>query len=165
MFAKKVIGILGLTLFVLPFFSVANARTISHRTGDSTAVSNLLLQARKDAMQLRNDAEELQSFNWSKMSWESHAMKLDQIRVQAKGEDRSAPARKRTCTGSSLAARSPRSGSARSSSATSRTSTFASRSPGSRGRFSRRASARVPLDFDCNGIVFSISGFICRDIF
>ncbi|PYU19927.1 MAG: hypothetical protein DMG30_22825 [Acidobacteria bacterium] len=80
MFARKVIGLLGLTLFVLPFFSVASARAISHRTGDSTAVSNLLLQARKDAMQLRNDAEDLQSFNRSKMSWESHSMKLSQIR-------------------------------------------------------------------------------------
>ena len=80
MFAKKVIGILSLTLFVLPFFSVANARTISRCTGDSTTVSSLLLQAREDVIQLRNDAEELQSFNWSKMSWESHAMKLDQIR-------------------------------------------------------------------------------------
>ena len=48
MFARKVIGLLGLTLFVLPFFSVASARAISHRTGDSTAVSNLLLQARKE---------------------------------------------------------------------------------------------------------------------
>jgi len=160
MFARKVIGILGLTLFVLPFVSLADGRPISQHAGSSAAVSNLLLQARNDAIQLLKDAEELRSFNWERMSWESHAMKLDQIRVQAKGEDRSAPARKRTCTGSSLAARSPRSGSARSSSATSRTSTFASRSPGSRGRFSRRASARVPLDFDCNGIVFSISGFI-----
>jgi hypothetical protein len=80
MFARKVIPILGLTLFVLPFVSLANGRPISQDAGSSAAVSDLLLQARNDAMQLQKDAEELRSFNWEKMTWESHAMKLDQIR-------------------------------------------------------------------------------------
>ena len=80
MFARKAISVLGLTLFVAPYFSMANARPISQHAGDSTSVSSLLLQARKDTMQLRKDAEELQSFNWSKMSWQSHADKLNQIR-------------------------------------------------------------------------------------
>jgi len=80
MFARKAISVLGLTLFVAPYFSLANARPISHPAGDSTPVFDLLMQARMDATQLRKDADELQAFNWTKMSRESHAMKLDQVR-------------------------------------------------------------------------------------
>jgi hypothetical protein len=48
--------------------------------GNSEEVSVLLSEAKREAIQLKQDAEEMDSFVRSKMSWQSHASKLTAIK-------------------------------------------------------------------------------------
>ena len=43
--------------------------------GDSVEISTLLSEAKSEALQLRDDAESMQSFMRSKLSWQSYAGK------------------------------------------------------------------------------------------
>lgn len=48
--------------------------------GDSQKISTLLGDAKTEAVQLNHDAEQMQSFTRSKLSWNSYAAKLNQIK-------------------------------------------------------------------------------------
>jgi hypothetical protein len=77
---KRVLGLLGcLTLFCLIFATSAQAQK------DSEEISGLLSQARTQAWQAAQDADTLQSYTMSPMTWESHAaqLRLIQERVNA----------------------------------------------------------------------------------
>jgi hypothetical protein len=67
-----VIGALALTL--IPVICSAQA------SKDSKEVSELLSDIKSEAVQLKHDAAELQSFTKSKLSWESHTTKVLEIK-------------------------------------------------------------------------------------
>jgi hypothetical protein len=48
--------------------------------GDSEEVSKLLAEAKSEALELRDDAENMQSFTRSKLSWQSFANKISEIK-------------------------------------------------------------------------------------
>lgn len=48
--------------------------------GDSVEISTLLSEAKSEALQLRDDAESMQSFTRSKLSWQSYPGKINEIR-------------------------------------------------------------------------------------
>ena len=78
--AKRVLGLLGgFTLFCLVLATSALAQK------DSDEISGLLSQARTQAWQAAQDADTLQSYTMSPMSWEAHAaqLRLIQERVNA----------------------------------------------------------------------------------
>jgi hypothetical protein len=50
-------------------------------TGDSEEVSKLLSDSKAEAAALYSDANDMERFTASKLSWESHAQKLEQIRT------------------------------------------------------------------------------------
>ena len=77
---KRVLGLLcGFALFCLVFATSARAQK------DSEEITGLLSQARTQAWQAAQDADTLQSYTMSDMSWESHAaqLRLIQERVNA----------------------------------------------------------------------------------
>ena len=47
---------------------------------DAERISELLTQAKKEVIQLKQDAEDMDSFTLSNMSWESHAAKIMEIK-------------------------------------------------------------------------------------
>jgi len=48
--------------------------------GDSAEITKLFVDAKAEAVQLKDDAEDLESFVKSKLSWESHARKVELIK-------------------------------------------------------------------------------------
>ena len=72
--AKRVLGLLGgFAILCLVFATSALAQK------DSDEISSLLSQARTQAWQAAQDAETLQSYTMSPMTWESHAAQLRSI--------------------------------------------------------------------------------------
>jgi len=49
-------------------------------SGDSKEVSTIFVDAKTEAVQLKQDAEEMNSFVHSGLSWQTHAAQLDQIK-------------------------------------------------------------------------------------
>lgn len=80
------IGIRGTTsmsilaLLSVLFLSAAPAVFASPQPSDSQEVTKLLADAKSEAVQLKNDAEDMKSFTRSKLSWQSHAAKIEQIK-------------------------------------------------------------------------------------
>ena len=69
---------LGLLLAALAFATSAvyGAQT----SKDSKEVSSILADVKTEAIQLRDDADQLKGFTHSTLSWESHVRKIDQIK-------------------------------------------------------------------------------------
>ncbi|HEV2521393.1 MAG TPA: hypothetical protein VGT24_03350 [Candidatus Acidoferrales bacterium] len=84
--SKKRIGIWGsITMSILALLSVLCFSTVpavfaSPRPTDSEEVTKLLAEVKSEAYDLKNDAEDLKSFTRSKLSWQSHAGKVIQIK-------------------------------------------------------------------------------------
>jgi DNA repair exonuclease SbcCD ATPase subunit len=89
------IGIWGTTtkstLALLSVLLLSAAPTVfaSPRPNDSEEVTKLMSEVKSEAVQLKDDAEDMKSFTRSKqLSWESHAAKIEQIKqhVNKSGE-------------------------------------------------------------------------------
>ena len=67
------------SLAALALIFTVGSRTLPAQSPDSEAVSKLLVQAKSEAALMEYDAALLDSFTRSKVSWESHAGKLNEI--------------------------------------------------------------------------------------
>lgn len=70
----------GLAFLAVAFLSVAPALAAAQSGKDSQEVSGFLAEAKTEAIQLKQDAEEMNSFVRAKTSWETHAAKLNEIK-------------------------------------------------------------------------------------
>ena len=77
-----------LALLSVLFLSAAPTVFASPRPNDSEEVTKLLSEVKSEAVQLKDDAEDMNSFTKSKLSWQSHAAKIEQIKqhVNKSGE-------------------------------------------------------------------------------
>lgn len=84
--SKMRIGIRGTTamsilaLLSVLFLSAGPAVFASPKPNDSEEVTKLLAEAKSEAYDLKNDAEDLKMFTRSKLTWQSHAGKINQIK-------------------------------------------------------------------------------------
>ena len=76
---RKVIGP-ALAFLAVAFLSMAPALRAAQPVKDSEKVSGFFADAKSEAIQLQQDAEEMNSFVHSATSWETHAAKLNQIK-------------------------------------------------------------------------------------
>lgn len=80
MFNKKTSGLLTQSL-LLAFIAIASPVLCPAQTAkDSKEVSDLFAKVKSEAVQLRQDADELKSFTHSKLAWQSHVAKVDEIK-------------------------------------------------------------------------------------
>lgn len=79
MFNRKLVGqtSLGLLLVALAYASTVYGAQVSK---DSKEVSSILADIKAEAIQLRDDADQLKAFTHSTLSWESHAGKVEQMK-------------------------------------------------------------------------------------
>jgi DNA repair exonuclease SbcCD ATPase subunit len=77
-----------LALLSVLFLSAAPTVFAGARPNDSEEVTNLLSEVKSEAVQLKGDAEDMKSFTLSKLTWQSHAAKIEQIKqhVNKSGE-------------------------------------------------------------------------------
>ena len=78
-----------LALLSVLFLSAAPTVFAGPRPNDSEEVTKLLSEVKSEAVQLKDDAEDMKSFTRSKqLSWQSHAAKVEQIKkhVNSSGE-------------------------------------------------------------------------------
>jgi hypothetical protein len=78
-----------LTLFTAGYLMIAPAtRALASSSGDSKEITTLLSDAKSESIELREDAEKMETFTRSKLSWESFAMQIMEIRdhVNKSGE-------------------------------------------------------------------------------
>ena len=68
------------TLAVLATMFTIGSRMMPAQSPDSEEISNLLAQAKSHAVQAEDDAATLDSYARSKLSWKSHAAKLDEMK-------------------------------------------------------------------------------------
>jgi hypothetical protein len=66
--------------FLTALFSMMPTTGTAQSAKDSETVSALLVQAKTVAFELKQDAGEMNTFVRSKSSWQTHAVKLDQIK-------------------------------------------------------------------------------------
>lgn len=72
-----------LTLALIALFAlVAGPIYVNAQNRDSAEISRLLAQAREHAVQLDDDATELESYASSDLSWETHAEQLERMRAE-----------------------------------------------------------------------------------
>jgi hypothetical protein len=76
---NRAVSLTTLTL-LLAALSVLPALRAADIPGDSKGVSDLLSQAKTQAIQLKNDAADMESFTLSTLSWQSHAAKITEIK-------------------------------------------------------------------------------------
>ena len=79
---KNYLGIAGLitpALLVAGYLITSTDMTASER-GDSAQISTLLADAKAEAVQLKEDSSDMESFAKSKLSWESYAGKVEMIK-------------------------------------------------------------------------------------
>ena len=79
MFRKNAIKFSISTIVLAALFFVAPALR-AYTDLDAERVSQLLSKAKEEALQLKLDAAEMESFTRSQVSWESHADKLSEIK-------------------------------------------------------------------------------------
>jgi Zn-dependent oligopeptidase len=70
----------SLALLAVALLSMAPALRAAYPVKDSEEVSGFFTQAKTESIQLKQDAEEMNSFVRSKTTWETHAAKLNQIK-------------------------------------------------------------------------------------
>ena len=76
--ARYVLGLallMAASLYLLPALQASDSPV-----ADSPEVTNLLLQAKTHAVQLRDDADTMKQYGRSKMAWESHAIQINTIK-------------------------------------------------------------------------------------
>jgi hypothetical protein len=70
-----------LALLVAGYLIISPAtRALASSVGDSKEISTLLSEAKSEAIELREDAEKMETFTRSKVSWESFATKINEIK-------------------------------------------------------------------------------------
>jgi hypothetical protein len=70
-----------LTLFTAGYLMIAPAtKAVASSIGDSKEISTLLSEAKSESIELREDAEKMETFTRSKLSWESFAMQINEIK-------------------------------------------------------------------------------------
>ena len=70
-----------LALLVAGYLMISPAtRDLASSVGDSKEISTLLSEAKSEAIELREDAEKMSAFTRTKLSWESFATKINEIR-------------------------------------------------------------------------------------
>lgn len=72
---------LGLALFAAVSLYLLPALQAANPAPDSPEVTELLTQAKNQAIQLKNDADLMRSFSLSKLTWRSHAEQIDIIKT------------------------------------------------------------------------------------
>ena len=80
MFYKKVMTVPSLVLLVSTSAFAAMNYQAAKPPNDSQEVSALLSNAKTEAIQLRDDADQLKAFTHSSLSWQTHAGKVDEIK-------------------------------------------------------------------------------------
>ena len=70
----------SLALVPVLFLSSAPAVFAGPRPNDSEEVTKLLSDVKSEAVQLKDDTEDMKSFTMSKLTWQSHAAKIEQIK-------------------------------------------------------------------------------------
>lgn len=71
----------GLALVAVALLSLAPAVASARVVGDSEEFTGFLAQAKTEAAQLQRSAEELNSFQYSRISWQSQAAKLEELKT------------------------------------------------------------------------------------
>jgi len=80
MSAQRISHILKLAFLLIVFLCIWPVARAADLSGDSKVVSDLLSEAKTEAIQLRNDSTDMESFTLSNLSWESHAAKIMEIK-------------------------------------------------------------------------------------
>jgi hypothetical protein len=68
------------TLVAAALILIVNAQKMPAQVADSEEISKLLIEAKSHAVLAENDAESLESFTYSRRSWQQHGYKLAAIR-------------------------------------------------------------------------------------
>jgi hypothetical protein len=77
---RKSIARIGTSLFLLTGFLAASSTTMAADAPDSEQVSKLLSEAKTMAFQVKEDAITMESYTRMDVSWESHAIAINQIK-------------------------------------------------------------------------------------
>src|SRR6476469_3756416 len=77
-FQKNLYRLTALAALALTF--AFSARIMRAQSADSEEISKLLVQARAHALELEDDAADLDAITRSKLSWKQHANKLERMR-------------------------------------------------------------------------------------
>ncbi len=73
-------GLLAAVLVSGGLWATLAVQTHAETTGDSTKITELMKDAKTQASALKLDAEEMQTFSRSKLSWESYAVKIEMVK-------------------------------------------------------------------------------------
>jgi hypothetical protein len=65
-------------------FLISPAKVRAIEPGDSAEITKLLADTKAEAVELRNDSEDLDTFVKSRLAWESHARKIEMIKEHIK---------------------------------------------------------------------------------
>jgi len=79
-FTKRILYTCTLAPLLLAGMVLAPALRAADISGDSKEVTDLLSQAKTQAIQLKNDADDMEAFTRSNLNWESHASKITEIK-------------------------------------------------------------------------------------
>ncbi len=80
MLNRRLVSRVSLGLFLGTLAFAANTVYGAQTSKDSKEVSATLADVKSEAIQLRQDADELKTFTHSTLSWESHAAKIEEIK-------------------------------------------------------------------------------------
>lgn len=80
MFNRKLVNQLSVGLFLVALAFAPSTVYGAQTSKDSEEFSAILVDAKTEAIQLRDDADELKMFTRSDLSWESHAAKIEEIK-------------------------------------------------------------------------------------
>lgn len=75
---RGIAGLMTLALLVAGYLIQTAAK--AKDTGDSAQVTQLLADAKAEAVELKNDSEHLEAISKSKLSWESYARSIEMIK-------------------------------------------------------------------------------------
>jgi len=77
---KRSIYLSSLAFLLVAFVSMWPALRAADNPSDSKEVSDLLSEAKTEALQLKDDASTMESFTLSNMNWQSHSAKAQEIK-------------------------------------------------------------------------------------
>lgn len=80
MLHNRMIGLLSTALLIVASAFVATTSYGAQSANDSKEVSAFLSDAKTEAIELRDDADELKAFTQSSLNWQSHANKVSEIK-------------------------------------------------------------------------------------
>ena len=76
---RGVAGLVTPALLVAGYLIIPTAMKAAE-TGDSVQISQLLADSKAEAVELKHDSADMESFTKSKLSWESYASKVEMIK-------------------------------------------------------------------------------------